>query len=58
MGDTTISQDEIDALLNASNNGGAAPSDASTEPEGLTEQEKEDFIELYNRDNDKKDNNC
>ncbi|MBQ1916924.1 MAG: flagellar motor switch phosphatase FliY [Lachnospiraceae bacterium] len=48
MGDTTISQDEIDALLNASNNGGAAPSDASTEPEGLTEQEKDTIGEVAN----------
>ena len=48
MGDTTISQDEIDALLNASNNGGAAPSDASTEPEGLTEQEKDPIGEVAN----------
>lgn len=53
MGDTTISQDEIDALLNASNNGGdaaadATPADAAAGAEGLTNEEKDTIGEVAN----------
>lgn len=48
MGDTTISQDEIDALLNASNGGGTAPEESAGETEGLTEEEKDTIGEVAN----------
>ncbi|MGN0242169.1 MAG: flagellar motor switch phosphatase FliY [Candidatus Weimeria sp.] len=48
MGDTTISQDEIDALLKTSNNGGGAAAPGAEGVEDLTEEEKDTIGEVAN----------
>ena len=48
MGDTTISQDEIDALLKASNSGGGTAAPAADGGEDLTDEEKDTIGEVAN----------
>lgn len=48
MGDTTISQDEIDALLKASNSGGGTAAPVADGGEDLTDEEKDTIGEVAN----------
>lgn len=48
MGDTTISQNEIDALLKASNSGGGTAAPAADGGEDLTDEEKDTIGEVAN----------
>lgn len=48
MGDTTISQDEIDALLKAFNSGGGTAAPAADGGEDLTDEEKDTIGEVAN----------